>query len=86
MSDPSFLAGGYDSVPSDLTTFLAVQRLKALMGENGKVGPVRSAFSFKGEASGGTISTALTMMGGSAEDRQIGRNPYALSPSESIVR
>lgn len=70
-------------MPSDLTTFLAVQRLKALIGENGKVGPVRSAFSFKGGASGGTISTGLTMWDGSAEDKAIGMNPYALSPSES---
>jgi hypothetical protein len=82
---PHFAKGGYDSVPSDLTTFLAVQRLKALMGENGKVGPVRSAFSFKGGASGGTVSTALTMMDGSPEDRAIGTNPYALSPSELLV-
>ncbi|ORY85328.1 Saccharopine dehydrogenase-domain-containing protein [Leucosporidium creatinivorum] len=73
-------ACGYDSVPSDLTTFLAVQRLKGLIGESGKVGPVRSAFSFKGEVSGGTISSALTIMDGSADDKKIGMNPYALSP------
>lgn len=71
---------GFDSIPSDLTTFLAVQRLKSSGGGNVKVGPVRSAFTAKGGASGGTIASALALLGGSSEDRAISANPYALSP------
>lgn len=73
---------GFDSVPSDLTTFLAVQRLKRLAGDNVKVGAVRSAFAQKGGASGGTIASALAVLDGPPEDRAIATNPYALSPSE----
>lgn len=78
-------ACGFDSVPSDLTTFLAVQRLKNLAGPGVKVGPVRSAFAQEGGASGGTIASLLAVLDGGPEDRAISTNPYALSPSESEV-
>jgi short subunit dehydrogenase-like uncharacterized protein len=71
---------GYDSVPSDLTTFLAIQRLKNLAGTGVQVGDVRAAFAQKGTASGGTIASALAILEGTAEDLAISRNPYALSP------
>ena len=42
-------SAGFDSIPSDLTTFLAVQRLKKIPGA--EVGEVKAIFSAKGGAS-----------------------------------
>lgn len=74
-------ACGFDSVPSDLCAFLAVQQLKKIAGERVAVGRVSSAVSLKGAASGGTVDTMWTMLAGSKESKKVGANPYALSPS-----
>ncbi|GAA6032870.1 hypothetical protein JCM8097_000838 [Rhodosporidiobolus ruineniae] len=69
---------GFDSIPSDLCTFLAVQHLKKL-GEGVQAGDVRSLFSGKGGISGGTFASGMGM----AEDvahQKVSRDPYALSP------
>lgn len=72
---------GFDSVPSDLCTLLAVQKLKS-SGNDVKVGKVISSFKMKGGPSGGTILTMLTAVGDkSSENQAVNRNPFALSPS-----
>jgi hypothetical protein len=71
------MIGGFDSVPSDLCSFLAVQRLKPH-----NVGEVKSLFKVKGGASGGTIASGLAMMNGSKDDMKVAANPFALSPSK----
>lgn len=72
---------GYDSVPSDLCAFLAVQRLKKIAGERVKVGEVSAAFSLQGGASGGTLASLLEMLESGPEAQKIARNPFCLSPS-----
>ncbi|KAI5481429.1 saccharopine dehydrogenase / Homospermidine synthase family protein [Pseudohyphozyma bogoriensis] len=73
---------GYDSIPSDLCTFLACQKLKQA-GEHGdtvKVGAVKSAFQFKGGMSGGTVASLLLAVEADKEEKKISMNPYCLSP------
>ncbi|KAL8283254.1 hypothetical protein RQP46_006032 [Phenoliferia psychrophenolica] len=83
-------ACGFDSVPSDLCVFLAVNELKKAAGDRVQVGKVTSAVSMKAYASGGTIDTIWTMLSGSKESKRVGANPYCLSPmgpyNEQIVR
>lgn len=71
--------GGFDSIPSDLTSFLAVQRLKQI-SDHLEVGEVQSQFKLKGGASGGTLASAMAMMNGPKEDMKVAANPFALSP------
>lgn len=70
---------GFDSVPSDLTVMLAVQKLKAL-GSNVHVGQVKGAVKAEGGMSGGTFASALDLAGAPAQDKKVAANPYALSP------
>lgn len=70
---------GYDSVPSELTTFLAVQKLKGL-GKNVEVGEAMGAASGKGTLSGGTFATLLEFAKAPTKDKKVAANPYALSP------
>lgn len=67
-------------MPGDLSAFLAVQKLRAVAGKSSEVGKVRSAYTVKGGASGGTLASALAMLEGPAEDKQVLMNPYCLSP------
>ncbi|KAK4701077.1 hypothetical protein P7C70_g5161, partial [Phenoliferia sp. Uapishka_3] len=73
-------ACGFDSVPSDLCAFLAVQQLKKVAGADVKVGRVTSAVSMKAYISGGTLSTMYTALDGPKESKKVGSNPFALSP------
>ncbi|GAA5964298.1 hypothetical protein JCM21900_003688 [Sporobolomyces salmonicolor] len=75
-------AAGYDSIPSDLCTFLAVQRLKKIGGDSTKAGLVRSGFTGKGGISGGTFASLIGLVEADKEDQQVTINPYALSPIE----
>ncbi|GAA5850238.1 hypothetical protein JCM8547_001055 [Rhodosporidiobolus lusitaniae] len=72
-------ACGFDSIPSDLCTFLAVQKLKSL-GEGVQAGKVRSGFKAKGGVSGGTVGTLFDLLEAPKEDQKRTSHPYALSP------
>ncbi|GAA5870079.1 hypothetical protein JCM16303_001889 [Sporobolomyces ruberrimus] len=74
-------AAGFDSIPSDLNTFLAAQRMQQIDG-NAKVGAVRSGFKAKGTFSGGTLASGIGMIESGAEDRKLATDPYALCPIE----
>jgi len=71
---------GFDSVPSDLNTLLAVKKLQSVTDV--PVGDVVSFVSAKGEASGGTIATMLNQMDviqDPVKNKQM-QDPYLLSP------
>ncbi|GAA5832119.1 hypothetical protein JCM11251_004246 [Rhodosporidiobolus azoricus] len=70
---------GYDSVPSDLCAFLAVQKLKQL-DPAVEVGKVSAAFAGKGTLSGGTLQTALGLLERPQNEKKLTAEPYALSP------
>ncbi|GAA6021366.1 hypothetical protein JCM11491_004762 [Sporobolomyces phaffii] len=74
-------AAGFDSIPSDLNTFLAAQRMQQIDG-NARVGAVRSGFKAKGAFSGGTLASGIGMIEAGAEDRKLATDPYALCPIE----
>jgi short subunit dehydrogenase-like uncharacterized protein len=74
---------GFDSVPSDLCALLAVQRLKAQVGEDAKVGEVSASFAVKGGPSGGTLASVLVMLESGIETKKTLMDPFALSPSAS---
>lgn len=74
---------GFDSIPSDLCTFLAVRRLQQLTSSG--VGKVKSLFSVKGGASGGTIASGLAFMNASIEERNVAMDGFCLSPRMSLV-
>jgi len=52
--------GAFDSVPSDVVSFLGVQKLKEVAGSDVKVGKSITAHSVKGGISGGTLATLLS--------------------------
>ncbi|KAM0756386.1 NAD(P)-binding protein [Meredithblackwellia eburnea MCA 4105] len=70
---------GFDSVPSDLAAYLAVQQLKKAHPQ-GKVGKVTGNVLFKGGMSGGTLATLWDALSQSKEDRKISQGAYSLSP------
>lgn len=73
------MSTGFDSTPSDLTTYLAVQRLKKVPGA--VVGNVKAVFTLKGGASGGTIASALNFFNnGTKEEFAVAQDPFCLSP------
>ncbi|GAA5922342.1 saccharopine dehydrogenase family protein [Sporobolomyces koalae] len=78
-------AAGFDSVPSDLNTFLAAQRLSQIDRE-ANVGAVRSTFAAKGGLSGGTLASLIGLLEAGQEDRKIATDPYALCPIEGKHR
>ncbi|GAA5887624.1 hypothetical protein JCM6882_001474 [Rhodosporidiobolus microsporus] len=78
-------ACGYDSVPSDLCAYLAVQKLKQL-APGVEAGQVRAAFSGKGTLSGGTLATGLGLLNRPTEERKLTQEPYALSPVQGSDR
>lgn len=80
---------GFDSIPGDLTTYLAVQSLKRKLGPNNshKVGEVLSGYSAKGGASGGTLASGMNLLeAGTKEELEIARNGFALSPGAFMLR
>ncbi|GAA5835568.1 hypothetical protein JCM5353_000896 [Sporobolomyces roseus] len=74
-------ASGFDSIPSDINTFLAAQRLQQI-DSNASLGAVRSGFKAKGTFSGGTLASGIGMIEAGAEDRKLAMDPYALCPIE----
>ncbi|KAK4054864.1 hypothetical protein OIV83_000788 [Microbotryomycetes sp. JL201] len=76
---------GYDSVPSEMTTFLAAQKLKGL-GKNVTVGEAIGAAIGKGTLSGGTFATMLEFAKAPSRDKKVAANPYSLSPVDGQHR
>jgi short subunit dehydrogenase-like uncharacterized protein len=78
---------GFDSIPSDLGTFMLAEEYKARGRQIGSaalfVGPMRGA------ASGGTIASMMTIFEQAGADRNIRRvagDPYALLPDRKVDR
>lgn len=65
---------GFDSVPSDLTTFVAVEELRSKFQEPAH--KVRSYVTMQGTSSGGTIKTGILLKKKFLDDYN---NPYLLS-------
>lgn len=68
---------GFDSIPSDLGSFYAVQKI------NAPVKRIESFHSFKGDASGGTLETIFSM-----PDLNLGKDltdPFLLNPQGTIT-
>ncbi|KAI5476641.1 hypothetical protein MNV49_007419 [Pseudohyphozyma bogoriensis] len=76
-------ACGFDSVPSDLCAFLAVQRLKELGGSKGDivVGEVKSVVTMNVTPSGGSWATFLLGIQSSDADKELTVDPYSASPT-----
>ena len=71
---------GFDSIPSDLCTYLAAKELKRVK-PSAQIGYVESAFKVKGGFSGGTLTTGLLDYDRPAEEKKrLNSNPYVLSP------
>jgi short subunit dehydrogenase-like uncharacterized protein len=77
-------ACGYDSIPSDLSTFLLAQRAAA--DDAGGLTDVRLVATLRGGFSGGTIDSARAQMEALHQDparRKVVTDPFALSPDRS---
>jgi short subunit dehydrogenase-like uncharacterized protein len=77
-------ACGYDSIPSDLSTFLLAERARA--DGAGGLTDVRLVASLRGGFSGGTIDSARAQMEALQHDparRKVVTDPFALSPDRS---
>lgn len=72
---------GFDSVPSDLCTYLAIKELKKAK-PTARVGAVESLFKMKGGISGGTFASGLNALEKpSAERRSTLGNAFVMSPT-----
>ncbi|MEC7946815.1 MAG: saccharopine dehydrogenase NADP-binding domain-containing protein [Myxococcota bacterium] len=69
---------GFDSVPSDLGTWMIVQHLRQRHGQTTR--EVRASFRAKGGFNGGTLASALNLLG--AERPRDMADPFALNPPE----
>jgi short subunit dehydrogenase-like uncharacterized protein len=71
---------GYDSIPSDLGTWMMSE---AMRERGATLGSVRAFAKAKGTASGGTIDTMRTSIAAAGKDKDVRRamaDPYALYP------
>ncbi|GEM06323.1 saccharopine dehydrogenase / Homospermidine synthase family protein [Rhodotorula toruloides] len=76
---------GFDSIPSDIGAFLAVQRLKQVGGDEVRAGKVRTAFKAKGGMSGGTLASIVNMRETEDKDAmKFAADTYALSPIRGV--
>ena len=73
---------GFDSVPSDLGTWLITQAMQARHGEPCE--RVKACFSLKGGVNGGTLASALNFMG--PEHARMMADPFLLSPESARAR
>jgi short subunit dehydrogenase-like uncharacterized protein len=69
---------GFDSVPSDLGTWMVVQHLREAHGQATR--EVRSAFRAKGGFNGGTLASVLNLL--AAERPRDLADPFTLNPPE----
>lgn len=76
---------GFDSLPSDISAFLAAKTLKAALGPGASLGASRTAVRLRGGVSGGTLQTAITLLEEIPKDRlAFSRLAYSISPSACI--
>jgi len=75
---------GYDSVPSDLGTFLMSEHLREKHGQ--RLVKAHASHKMKGGFGGGTFATLLSGSQGDHETRRAVFNPYALCPSDDVPR
>lgn len=68
---------GFDSVPSDLGTWLITQAMQEKYGEPCE--RVKACFSLRGGVNGGTLASALNFMG--SDQAKMLADPFLLSPS-----
>lgn len=77
-------ACGYDSIPSDLSTFLLAQRAAA--DDAGGLSDVRLVATLRGGLSGGTVDSVRAQLEAMQQDpgrRRVVTDPFALSPDRS---
>ncbi|KZT27108.1 hypothetical protein NEOLEDRAFT_1131093 [Neolentinus lepideus HHB14362 ss-1] len=73
---------GLDSIPSDISVFLANRTLKALAGPDTTIERTDTAVEVKGIMSGGTLSTIMTTLEDvPKEQARVGERDYALMSS-----
>ncbi|KAG8953752.1 hypothetical protein FRC03_011682 [Tulasnella sp. 419] len=81
-------AAGFDSVPSDLSSYLSARTIKRITGGMGTATSSTSAFAFSGSLSpsGGTLMTIIDAVAGNVPAGLIKRSfrSYALSPITGI--
>ena len=71
---------GFDSVPADLTTLLAVKAFQKKYSQSA-VGLCQGAYVVKGGFSGGTIASGMAMASEPSHIRkEVANNTYLLSP------
>ncbi|KAJ6631388.1 Saccharopine dehydrogenase-domain-containing protein [Mycena sp. CBHHK59/15] len=72
---------GFDSVPADITTYLASQTLHAISGTPLDIDTSVTAYAFRGGFSGGTVATAITQIEQMPADKRAeAAADYSLSP------
>ncbi|WFD32657.1 hypothetical protein MSPP1_003706 [Malassezia sp. CBS 17886] len=71
-------SAGFDSVPFDLSTYLAVQQVKRTAGPNVNIDYALCGYLVKGRASGGTVATIVDQR--KYPDMVRFTQPYILSP------
>ncbi len=73
---------GFDSVPSDLGTWLVVQTMQEKYGEPCE--SVKACFSLRGGVNGGTLASMFNFMGSS--QAKMLADPFLLNPPSKVAR
>ena len=73
---------GFDSVPSDLGTWLVTQTMQQKYGEPCE--RVKACFTLRGGVNGGTLASALNFMG--SDQAKMLADPFLLSPAQGKTR
>lgn len=78
---------GYDSVPSDITAFLANQTLKALPNAHQlEMGLSMTAHKVRGGISGGTLATVMSVLEDVPKDKaKASAKSYSTSPGNTCL-
>lgn len=71
-------SSGFDSLPFDLSTYLAVQEVKKVLGADAEVAKVLVGYHIEGSMSGGTLASGVAMADHPFAQRYA--EPYWLSP------
>ncbi len=72
---------GFDSVPSDLGTWVVATTMQAQHGQPCQ--SVKASFTMRGGVNGGTLASAMNFMGG--PQAQLMENPFLLNPPGSTT-
>lgn len=74
---------GYDSIPSDLATWMLVRHLREVRGQGTK--RVYGSFRSTGGFSGGTAASALVIGSMTKDERHLMSSPFTLCPPMGVV-